>query len=136
MLLLIMRSQHCWSCMEHSVLYIFDINIVWPYERCKFIWLFIWLTSTINVTGVILLIQLWATKINIFLFLLSLMLKKVAFSTCGKVKIVFVGYWCQLKLYLWRMIIYFIKNSNCINISNEWVSVLTQFLLKKIWLIY
>ena len=52
-LLLIMRSQpgsiawivtstaafyHCWSHMEHSALYTFDINIVWPYEICEFIW--------------------------------------------------------------------------------------------------
>ena len=33
---------YCWSYMEHSALYIFDINIVWPYEICEFIWFLIW----------------------------------------------------------------------------------------------
>ena len=56
-LLLIMRSQptsiawtgtstaaiyNCWSYIEHSVLYIFDTKIVWPYEICEFIWFLIW----------------------------------------------------------------------------------------------
>ena len=56
-LLLIKRSQpfsiawilmstaafyYCWSYMEHSALYIFDINIVQPYEICEFIWFLIW----------------------------------------------------------------------------------------------
>ena len=69
---LIMRSQpasiawtgtstaayyHCWSYMEHSVLYIFGINIVWSYEICEFIW---FLTSTISnlYTCLVLLIQM------------------------------------------------------------------------------
>ena len=61
-LLLIMRSRpasigwtvtfaaapyHCCSYTEYlfydiDVLYIFDVNIVWPYEICEFIWFLIW----------------------------------------------------------------------------------------------
>ena len=61
-LLLIMRSQpasigwtvtfaavpyYCCSYTEYlfydiDVLYIFDVNIVWSYEICKFIWFLIW----------------------------------------------------------------------------------------------
>ena len=64
---------------ELDVLYIFDINIVCPYEICKFIWILIWKTSTIRnrYACLILLIQLWGTKIDIALFLSSLMLRKV-----------------------------------------------------------
>ena len=54
---------HCWSYKEHSVLYIFDIGIVCPYEMCEFIWFSIWSTSAINLHAyLILLIQLWAMK--------------------------------------------------------------------------
>ena len=38
---------HCWSYTEHSdiwirYVYIFDINVVCPYEICKFMWFLIW----------------------------------------------------------------------------------------------
>ena len=92
-LLLIMRSQpasiaqtltstaafyHCWSYTEYydlwiSALYIFDINIVCLYEICEFIWF--WFDMT-HYVCLILLIQLWATKIDVVLFLSSLILRK------------------------------------------------------------
>ena len=52
---------------ELDVLHIFYVNIVCLYEICKFTWFLIWSTSTIlNLyTCLILLIQLWATKIDI-----------------------------------------------------------------------
>ena len=64
---------------ELDVLYIFDINIVWPNEICKFIWILVWQTSTIRnrYACLILLIQLWGRKIDVALFLSYLILKKV-----------------------------------------------------------
>ena len=52
------------------MLYIFDINIVCPYEICEFILFLIWWASTIHnfYACLILLIRLWATKINIVFY--------------------------------------------------------------------
>ena len=64
---------------ELDVLYIFDINIVCPYEICKFIYILIWYTSTIRNPYPCLnfLIQLWGIKFAIASFLSRLMLGKV-----------------------------------------------------------
>ena len=64
---------------ESDVLYIFDYNIVCPYEICKFIWILIWYTSAIRNPYPCLnfLIQLWGIKVDVASFLSSLMLRKV-----------------------------------------------------------
>ena len=74
---------HCWSSTEHSDLWIKCIVYIWYLHSSSLrdmrIYLIIDLIN-VNVHNLyaclILLIQLWATKINIVLFLSSLMLRK------------------------------------------------------------
>ena len=68
---------------ELDMLYIFDINIVYPCEVCEFIWFLICYYAKIcyyayyaTLSYLILLIQLWATKIEIILFLSNMILTK------------------------------------------------------------